>query len=141
MTVLKNAEGFQRQDGEDLASLASVRRFSEQLSNRHRTLDLLINNAGVMSPPQRQTTQDGFELQLGTNYLAHFALTARLFPLLHGTAAPRVVMLSSLAHRNARIQFDDLQFERRYSPWMAYSQARLWQKSEELSQLGFGAAA
>ena len=109
----------------DLASLASVRAFSERFKSEHASLDLLINNAGVMSPPQRQTTRDGFELQFGTNYLGHFALTARLLPLLRQAGAPRVVNLSSLAHRGGRIQFDDLQFQHSYSPWKSYGQSKL----------------
>lgn len=109
----------------DLASLASVERFAESFAREHASLELLINNAGVMSLPQRHTTDDGFELQLGTNYLGHFALTARLLPLLRRAASPRVVQLSSLAHRGGKIHFDDLQFERRYSPWAAYQQSKL----------------
>jgi NAD(P)-dependent dehydrogenase (short-subunit alcohol dehydrogenase family) len=109
----------------DLASLVSVRALSERLSNEHASLDLLINNAGVMSPPERKTTSDGFELQLGTNYLGHFALTAHLLPLLRRAPSPHVVQLSSLAHRSGQIHFDDLQFERSYSPWAAYAQSKL----------------
>jgi len=66
----------------DLADLASVQAFGERLRGQRRSLDLLVNNAGVMTPPRRETTKDGFEMQLGTNYLAHFALTRRLMPLL-----------------------------------------------------------
>jgi NAD(P)-dependent dehydrogenase (short-subunit alcohol dehydrogenase family) len=109
----------------DLASLTSVERFAQAFSAEHASLDILINNAGVMSLPERHTTTDGFELQLGTNFLGHFALTARLLPLLRRSALPRVVQLSSLAHRGGRIHFDDLQFERRYSPWAAYQQSKL----------------
>jgi NAD(P)-dependent dehydrogenase (short-subunit alcohol dehydrogenase family) len=108
----------------DLANLASVADFAKQMQARP-SLDLLINNAGVMALPRRQTTADGFEMQFGTNHLGHFALTARLMPLLRRASAPRVVSLSSLAHRTAYIDFDDLQGERVYSPWKAYGQSKL----------------
>ncbi len=93
----------------DLASLASVRVFADRMLATGRPIDLLINNAGVMMPPRRQLTADGFELQIGTNYLGHFALTGLLLPLLragHG----RVVSVSSIAAVGARIQFDDFDF-------------------------------
>lgn len=109
----------------DLASLASVYAFADQLLAEARPIDILVNNAGVMTPPRRHSTADGFELQIGTNYLGHFALTARLLPLLCRSTAARVVNLSSLAHRGAAIQFDDLQWERRYKPWAAYGQSKL----------------
>jgi NAD(P)-dependent dehydrogenase (short-subunit alcohol dehydrogenase family) len=89
------------------------------------SLDLLINNAGVMALPRRQVTADGFEMQLGTNHLGHFALTARLLPLLRLASARRVVSVSSLAHRTGSIDFGDLQGERYYSPWKAYGQSKL----------------
>jgi NAD(P)-dependent dehydrogenase (short-subunit alcohol dehydrogenase family) len=108
----------------DLASLASIAEFSERMRGRP-SLDLLINNAGVMALPRRQTTADGFEMQFGTNHLGHFALTARLLPLLRRASAPRVVSLSSLAHRTGLIDFGDLQAERLYSPWKAYGQSKL----------------
>jgi NAD(P)-dependent dehydrogenase (short-subunit alcohol dehydrogenase family) len=108
----------------DLASLASIADFSQRMHSR-QSLDLLINNAGVMALPRRQTTADGFEMQFGTNYLGHFALTARLMPLLRRASAPRVVSVSSLAHRAAFIDFDDLQGMRSYSPWKAYGQSKL----------------
>lgn len=110
----------------DLASLASVREFAAQFASGHASLDLLINNAGVMTPPTRQTTSDGFELQFGTNYLGHFALTERLLPLLRAGRAPRVVNLSSGAHKiGAAIHFDDLQWQHGYKPWPAYAQSKL----------------
>jgi NAD(P)-dependent dehydrogenase (short-subunit alcohol dehydrogenase family) len=108
----------------DLASLASIADFARRMSSRN-TLDMLINNAGVMALPRRQITADGFELQFATNYLGHFALTARLLPLLRRSAAPRVVNVSSLAHRTAFIDFDDLQGGRVYLPWKAYGQSKL----------------
>jgi NAD(P)-dependent dehydrogenase (short-subunit alcohol dehydrogenase family) len=109
----------------DLASLASVADFAARFAAAHTSLDLLINNAGVMALPQRQTTADGFEMQLGTNYLGHYALTARLLPLLRRANQPRVVNLSSLAHRSGAINFDDLQSARSYTPWKAYCQSKL----------------
>jgi NAD(P)-dependent dehydrogenase (short-subunit alcohol dehydrogenase family) len=110
----------------DLSSLAKVKAFADRFSAEHRALDLLINNAGVMTPPTRNTTDDGFELQFGTNYLGHFALTAQLLPLLRAGNAPRVVNLSSGAHKlMADIHFDDLQWEKHYKPWPAYAQSKL----------------
>jgi NAD(P)-dependent dehydrogenase (short-subunit alcohol dehydrogenase family) len=108
----------------DLASLASIAHFGERMQSR-QSLDILINNAGVMALPRRQITADGFEMQFGTNYLGHFALTVRLMPLLRRAAAPRVVCVSSLAHRTAFIDFNDLQGQRVYSPWKAYGQSKL----------------
>lgn len=108
----------------DLASLASVADFAQRMHARH-SLDLLISNAGVMALPRRQTTADGFEMQFGTNHLGHFALTARLMPLLRRASGPRVVSVSSLAHRTGFIDFDDLQGVRVYSPWKAYGQSKL----------------
>jgi NAD(P)-dependent dehydrogenase (short-subunit alcohol dehydrogenase family) len=90
-----------------------------------RPLDLLINNAGVMDLPTRRLTEDGFELQFGTNHLSHFALTALLLPLLRKAQAPRVVNVSSLAHRGGKIDFSNLQAERKYNSWAAYQQSKL----------------
>lgn len=109
----------------DLAKLASVAGFVERFASAHNSLDLLINNAGVMALRKRQETADGFEMQLGVNYLGHYALTARLLPLLRRGAHPRVVNLSSLAHRSGAINFADLQGARSYSPWRAYCQSKL----------------
>ncbi|MEL1265164.1 SDR family oxidoreductase [Pseudoxanthomonas putridarboris] len=110
----------------DLCSLASVRAFAERFADAHGRLDLLVNNAGVMTPPTRQETEDGFELQFGSNYLAHFALTARLLPLLRNGSRPRVVSVASGAHRlQAAIHFEDLQWQRGYMPWPAYAQSKL----------------
>lgn len=108
----------------DLASLASVRAFAERAAERHERIDVLVNNAGVMAPPRRLTA-DGFESQLGTNHLGHFALTGLLLGRLLAAAQPRVVTVSSLAHRTGRIDFADLQSERRYSNWRAYGQSKL----------------
>ncbi|WP_019833983.1 oxidoreductase [Sphingomonas sp. PR090111-T3T-6A] len=107
----------------DLASLASVERFAEAQLKAARPIDRLILNAGVMALPERRTTPDGFERQLGTNLLGHFALAARLWPLL--AAGARVVPLASIAARRGRIDFDDPMAERRYDPWAVYAQSKL----------------
>jgi NAD(P)-dependent dehydrogenase (short-subunit alcohol dehydrogenase family) len=109
----------------DLAKLSSVADFAARFAASHGSLDLLINNAGVMALPVRQPTSDGFEMQLGTNYLGHYALTAYLLPLLRRGQHPRVVNLSSLAHRSGKIDFDDLHGLRSYTPWKAYTQSKL----------------
>jgi NAD(P)-dependent dehydrogenase (short-subunit alcohol dehydrogenase family) len=117
-------EGQVEVEALDLGGLDSVRAFAERFRAEHEGLDLLINNAGVMAPP-RSTTADGFELQLGTNHLGHFALTGLLIGALEGRDEGRVVTVSSSAHRIGRIQFDDLQSERRYNRWRAYGQSKL----------------
>ncbi len=109
----------------DLASLASVAEFAEGIAGQRPGVDLLINNAAVMALSTRQTTADGFEMQFGTNFLGHFALTLKLLPILRRARQPRVVNLSSLAHRRAVINFDDLQAEHQYRPFAAYSQSKL----------------
>lgn len=103
----------------DVSSLASVEAFTATITT---PVAILVNNAGVMAMPTRELTVDGFERQLGTNYLGHFALTARLFPHLQGA---RIVNVSSLAHRRGAIHFDDLQSAKSYDPWAAYSQSKL----------------
>lgn len=108
----------------DLASLVSVRAFAEEFLATHDGLDLLINNAGVMASPRRMTA-DGFELQLGTNHLGHFALTGLLLGALEGREGARVVTVSSGAHRAGRIDFENLQRTRRYFRWFAYGQSKL----------------
>ncbi len=108
----------------DLADLDSVRAFATTVQRAHDRLDLLINNAGVMAPPRRLTKQ-GFESQLGTNHLGHFALTGLLLGTLLRAPAPRVVTVSSTLHRNGTMNFDDLQGERDYSRWGAYGQSKL----------------
>lgn len=106
----------------DVASLASIRRFVQGFS---RPLDVLVNNAGTMALPKREMTEDGFERQFGTNHLGHFALTGLLMPQLLQASSPRVVTVSSLAHRNGKMDFDDLQGAKKYSPWTAYNQSKL----------------
>jgi NAD(P)-dependent dehydrogenase (short-subunit alcohol dehydrogenase family) len=105
----------------DLADLASVRAFAAAVDE---PLDLLVNNAGVMALPQRKTA-DGFEMQFGTNHLGHFALTGLLLPRLLSAERPRVVTVSSGAHRIGHIDFSDLQGERDYQRWRAYGQSKL----------------
>lgn len=126
-------------DGElailDLASLASVRSFAKAELAKHRPLHLLINNAGVMAPPKKLETADGFELQFGTNVLGHFALTGLLLPALQRAVEetpangqvfrPRVVTIASIAHKRARMDFEDLQSVKSYSPMRAYQQSKL----------------
>ena len=108
----------------DLSSLASVTALADTLLAEGRPIDLLILNAGVMAPPTRQATGDGFELQFQTNYLGHYALTARLLPLLSAGRA-RVTSQTSIAARTGRIHFDDLQAEQAYQPWRSYGQSKL----------------
>ncbi|MCK0714879.1 oxidoreductase [Chromohalobacter sarecensis] len=109
----------------DLDSLESVRDFARRLTQTESSLERLINNAGIMALPQHERTRDGFERQWGVNYLGHFLLTSELLPLLVTATAPRVVQLSSLAHRSGRIAFDDLNGETHYDPWRAYRQSKL----------------
>ncbi len=108
----------------DLSSLDSVAALGEELTAEGRPIDILINNAGIMQPPERDTTADGFELQFGGNHLGHFALTGRLLPLLRAAENARVTSLSSLAARMGGINFEDLQWEKRYNPTRAYSQSK-----------------
>ncbi|MBX8688472.1 SDR family NAD(P)-dependent oxidoreductase [Mycobacterium sp. 20091114027_K0903767] len=109
----------------DLGSLTSVREAADEIRAKHDTIDLLINNAGVMYPP-KETTADGFELQFGTNHLGHFALIGLLLDRLLPVPGSRVVTVSSIGHRiNAAIHFDDLQWERSYSRVGAYGQSKL----------------
>ncbi|MFF3707650.1 SDR family oxidoreductase [Streptomyces phaeochromogenes] len=110
----------------DLADLASVETFADGILADGTPLDLLVNNAGVMAPPTRMTTADGFELQMGSNYLGPFALTVRLLPALLAAPAPRVATMSSGTANYGRINFDDLQWEhRRYSSNLSYAQSKL----------------
>ncbi len=109
----------------DLASLKSVRAFAEEVTRRlPEGVDGLVNNAGLMAVP-RGLTEDGFETQLGTNHLGHFALTALVLPLLVRRPAPRVVSVSSGTHWAGRVRIDDLMGERRYQSWSAYAQSKL----------------
>ncbi|WP_284760050.1 SDR family oxidoreductase [Agrobacterium sp. fls2-241-TYG-188a] len=109
----------------DLADLSSVFSFAQRMNSDRESLDVLVNNAGIMVPPERQETQDGFELQFGTNYLCHFALTAQLMPLLSKGTNARVVTVSSVAARAGKINFDDINSKTHYRPMEAYSQSKL----------------
>ncbi len=108
----------------DLGDLASVRGFVDEFSGRYDRLDILANNAGVMMPPLGKTP-DGFELQFGINHLGHFALTGLLYDLLARTPKSRVVTVSSMAHRNGKIDFDNLNAEKNFSKSGAYGQSKL----------------
>lgn len=107
----------------DLASLASVRAAADELRGRLPRIDVLVNNAGVMALPERKTA-DGFEMQIGTNHLGHFALTGLLLGHIDPSAG-RVVNVSSMMHRRGKMNFDDLMGERGYSKWPAYGQSKL----------------
>jgi NAD(P)-dependent dehydrogenase (short-subunit alcohol dehydrogenase family) len=110
----------------DVADLTSVERFSAGFLAGGQDLDVLVNNAGVMAIPHRETTAQGYERQFGTNHLGHFALTGRLLPALIKRPGSRVVTVSSNRHKSAKaINFDDLQGEHGYRPWGAYDQSKL----------------
>jgi NAD(P)-dependent dehydrogenase (short-subunit alcohol dehydrogenase family) len=109
----------------DLAQLESVADFASRLAARNCAIDLLVNNAGIAETTERRVTADGFERQLGVNYLGHFALTARLLPLLMRSRRARVVQVSSLVHRQGAIDFDNLQMERGYDARAAHSRSKL----------------
>ncbi|HET6736941.1 SDR family oxidoreductase [Mycobacterium sp.] len=109
----------------DLSSLRSVEILADELTAEGRPIDILINNAGVMQPPERDTTAEGFEVTFCSNYLGHFALTGRLLPLLRAAEFPRVTSLSSVAARRGRVHFDDPQLEKRYKLMEAYRQSKL----------------
>jgi len=108
----------------DLSDLKSVKSFAESICNKHNQLDILINNAGVMFPPSSKT-KDGYELQFGVNFMAHFALTAHLFELINSTKNSRVVTLSSIAHKNGKIDFDNLKLENPYDKFREYGQSKV----------------
>jgi NAD(P)-dependent dehydrogenase (short-subunit alcohol dehydrogenase family) len=109
----------------DTARLASVRAFGDRWRAEGRPIDILLLNAGIAAVPNREETADGFERQLGTNYLGHFALTGLLLPFVRREAASRIVPVASLAHRQGRIWFDDLQLKGSYGPQRAYRQSKL----------------
>ncbi|XP_029910224.1 retinol dehydrogenase 13-like [Myripristis murdjan] len=108
----------------DLASLQSVRQLAKDIEGSEERLDVLINNAGVMSCPKWQT-EDGFEMQFGVNHLGHFLLTNCLLDLLKKSAPSRIVNVSSLAHERGQIYFDDIHQDKDYRPWRSYSQSKL----------------
>jgi NAD(P)-dependent dehydrogenase (short-subunit alcohol dehydrogenase family) len=109
----------------DLADLGSVAEFARSLARDGVPIDLLLNNAGVMMPPARMTTADGFELQFGSNFLGPFALTMHLLPLVLTAASPRIVTMASGVANFGRIRFDDPQWTKRYTPMRAYAQSKL----------------
>jgi NAD(P)-dependent dehydrogenase (short-subunit alcohol dehydrogenase family) len=109
----------------DLADLSSVRAFTDQLIAENNPIDILLNNGGVMAPPKRAQSADGFELQFATNFLGHYVLTLRLLPLILTAAGPTVTTMSSVVAQFGRIHFKDLQSERHYIPYRAYAQSKL----------------
>lgn len=110
----------------DLSSLDSVRAFADEILENEERIDLLINNAGVMMPPKRAETADGFELQFGVNHLGHQALTALLLNKLNATVGSRIVSVASQAHRGGKIDFEDLQWQQRgYRKLTSYGQSKL----------------
>jgi NAD(P)-dependent dehydrogenase (short-subunit alcohol dehydrogenase family) len=120
----------------DLNSMASVRQCAETFLRQSDRLNILINNAGVMATPEGRTA-DGFETQLGTNHLAHFLLVQLLLPALEKSSnqgfQSRVIILSSVAHRNGEVNFSNLNFDGEYDAWKAYAQsktANLWTSNE-----------
>ncbi len=109
----------------DLSSLASVKSFADGIIKDYERLDILINNAGIMMCPYAKT-EDGFEIQMGTNHLGHFALTGHLLPLLNKTKGSRVVATSSVGHRSGKIDFTDINWEKRkYNTARAYGDSKL----------------
>jgi NAD(P)-dependent dehydrogenase (short-subunit alcohol dehydrogenase family) len=110
----------------DLSDLESIRNFADEFKQRHTQIDVLINNAGVMWPPKREETKQGFETQLGINHLGHFALTALLMDVIKQTPNSRIVTQSSIAHTAVSgLNFDDLNWEKSYNKTKAYGQSKL----------------
>lgn len=109
----------------DLESLGSVSDFVSRIARVGRPVDLLVNNACTLALLKRQITNDGFELHLGTNFLSHFALTARMLPLLRRSRQPRVIQVTSTGRHHGQIHLDDLHLEKSYTPLKAYSQSKL----------------
>jgi len=108
----------------DLSSLSSIKTFANKIIDNETNLNLLVNNAGIMIPPPSKT-EDGFEIQFGVNFIGHFALTGHLFNLLESTKGSRVVTLSSIAHRDATIDFNNFRLEKEYNNWREYGQSKL----------------
>ena len=108
----------------DLSKQASVTAFADRVLAEGSPIHVLVNNAGIMATDRREETEDGYELQWATNFLGHFALTARLMPLLKIGQA-RVVQLSSIMHRQGRLRFEDLNYRQGYKPWPVYGQTKL----------------
>lgn len=108
----------------DLSSLDAVKQFANEVLSKESRLDYLVNNAGIMIPPPSKTA-DGYEIQFGVNFIGHFALTGHLFSLLKETQGSRVVTVSSIAHRNSTIDFDNFRLEKEYNHWREYGQSKL----------------
>jgi len=108
----------------DLADLSSIKAFTERFAASYESVDLLINNAGLMALPYRKTV-DGFEMQFGVNHLGHFALTAQLFPMILKKPGARIVNIASAAHNAGRIRFEDINWEKKYNKWGAYGMSKL----------------
>jgi NAD(P)-dependent dehydrogenase (short-subunit alcohol dehydrogenase family) len=120
----QNGDGLLETGKLDLSSLAAIKNFAEDFKQKHDRLDLLINNAGVMRSPEAKTAE-GYELQFGTNFLGHFALTGHLYPLIKATAGSRIITVSSLAYLRGNIDFDNLKSEKSYDPIREYSRSKL----------------
>jgi len=119
-----NAAGSLETAQLNLSNLSAIKECTDQIIKKHRKIDVLINNAGVMLPPASKT-DDGFELQFGTNFIGHYALTGYLYPLLKQTAGSRIVTVSSMAYLHGKIDFDNLRSERDYDPMREYAQSKL----------------
>jgi len=109
----------------DLSNLPSIRAFVEEFKSKYNHLDILINTAGVMALPERTLTKDGFEMQMGTNHIGHFYLTNLLLDVLKASGPSRIINVSSKAHENGKLNFDDLMQEKSYEPWGASSQSKI----------------
>lgn len=109
----------------DLADFESIHQMAARLKTQTDQIDILLNNAGVMAPPTRQTTRQGLELQFGVNFIGHFLLTCLLSQLILNTPNARVIQVASIAHRQGKMQWDDLQSTQLYRPWAAYRQSKL----------------
>ena len=109
----------------DLNDLESVKSFAETFNKTYDRLDILLNNAGIMALPKRETTAQGFEKQFGVNHVGHFLLTKLLLEKIKASEAGRIVNLSSLAHTNGKMNLEDLQHEKEYVPWAVYGQSKL----------------
>jgi len=109
----------------DLNDLNSVKDFAANFDKTYDKIDILLNNAGIMALPKRETTAQGFEKQFGVNHVGHFLLTKLLLEKVKKSEQGRIVNLSSLAHTSGKMNFDDLQHEKKYVPWEVYSQSKL----------------
>lgn len=109
----------------DLNDLKSVKEFSVNFNAKYDKLDILLNNAGIMALPERETTAQGYEKQFGVNHVGHFLLTKLLLEKVKAAPEGRIVNLSSLAHGTGKMNFDDIHHEKSYVPWDVYSQSKL----------------